>query len=60
MWHVWERGPYRALVVQPEEKTTLEIPKYKWENIIKINLEEIRWVWSGLIWLRVWRSGEFM
>jgi hypothetical protein len=29
--------------VQPEEKTTLEILKCKWENNIKINLEEIGW-----------------
>jgi len=39
---MWERrGVYRVLVVKPEEKRPLEKPRRRWEDNIKINLQEV-------------------
>jgi len=35
------RGVYRVLVGKPEGKTSLGRPRRKWENNIKMNLQEI-------------------
>jgi len=55
MWHVWEtRGAYRVLVGRPEGKRPLGIPRRKWENNMKMYLQEVGWkVLTGLIWLRI-------
>jgi hypothetical protein len=36
-----ERGVYRVLVGKPEEKRPLERPRCRWENNIKIDLQEV-------------------
>jgi hypothetical protein len=42
MWHVWGRiGVYRVLVGKPEGKRTLGRPRRKWEDNIKMNLQEV-------------------
>jgi hypothetical protein len=42
--HVWERrGAYRVLVVKPEGKRPLGIPRSRRKVNIKINLQEVVW-----------------
>jgi len=48
------RGVYRALVVKPEGKRTPGRPRRRWEDNIKMDLQEVGWgVWTGSSWLRV-------
>jgi hypothetical protein len=54
-----DRGVYRVLVRKPEGKRPFGIPRRRWEDNIKMDLQEVgRWVlgteWS---WLRIWRGG---
>ena len=37
------RGTHRVLVGKPEGKRRLGIPGYRWEDNIKIDLEEVGW-----------------
>jgi hypothetical protein len=46
------RSAYRVLVGK-EGKRTLERPRCRWEDNIKIDLHEKWCAWTGLIWLRV-------
>jgi hypothetical protein len=47
------RNVYRVLVGKPEGKSSLERPRLRWKDGIKMDLGEIGWgVWSGLSWLR--------
>jgi hypothetical protein len=49
------RGVYRVLVGKPEVKTPLGRPRCRWEDTIKMDLQEgwdVR-VWTGLSWLRI-------
>jgi hypothetical protein len=57
--HVWRRGSCSVLVVKPEGKKSLERPQRRWENNIKIDLQEVGWgvAWAGLIWLRIGTGG---
>jgi hypothetical protein len=49
-----KRGAYRVLVGRPEGERPLGIPKRKWENNIKMYLQEVGWkALTGLIWLRI-------
>jgi hypothetical protein len=42
MWRVWEeRGVNRVLVKNPEEKRPLRRPRHRWEDNIKMDLQEI-------------------
>jgi hypothetical protein len=48
------RGAYRVLVVKLEEKRPLERPRHRWEDNIKMDLQEVQWgAWTGLLWLRI-------
>jgi hypothetical protein len=46
-WHVAcmgkRRGVYRVLVGKSEGKRTLGRPRHRWEDNIKINLQELGW-----------------
>jgi hypothetical protein len=54
------RGAYRILVGRPEGRP-LERPRRRWEDNIKMDLQEVGWgAWSGLIWLRIWADGGFL
>ena len=47
------------LVGKPEGKRLVR-PRHRWEDIIKMDLQEIgwgRWAWTGLIWLNIWTRG---
>ena len=37
----WRRGVYRALVGKPEGKRPLGIPRRRWEDNIKMDLQEV-------------------
>jgi hypothetical protein len=56
--HGEERGVFRVLVGKPEGKRPLGRPRHRWEDNIKVDLQE--WdvgVWTGSIWLRI-ETGE--
>jgi hypothetical protein len=43
------RGAYRILVVRPEGRRSLGRPRRKWEDNIKMDLEEVGW--GGMDWI---------
>jgi len=53
------RGSYKVLVGNPEEKSTLGRPRCRWEDNIKMDLQEVEW-WalSGFIWFRIRTSSR--
>jgi hypothetical protein len=52
------RGVYRVLVGKPEEKRPLGRPRRRWEDNIKIDLQEERCQnWTELSWLRIGTDG---
>jgi hypothetical protein len=44
-----KRNAYRVLVGKQEGRRPLEIPRYRWENNIKMGLREIGW--GGMDWI---------
>jgi hypothetical protein len=55
---VAKRGVCRILVGKPEGKRPLGRPRHRWEDNIKMYLQEVGWrAWTGLIWLRIGTSG---
>jgi hypothetical protein len=52
------RGVYRILVGRPEGRIPLGRPRRRWEDNIKMYLQEVGWgAWTGLIWLRIGTGG---
>jgi len=53
------RGAYRVLVGKPEGKKPLGRPRQRWEDNIKMGLQEAGCgrAWCGLIWLRIGTGG---
>ena len=54
------RGVYRVLVGKPEGKKPLGRPKRRWEDDIKMDLQEVGCdvgVWAGWNWLRIGTGG---
>jgi hypothetical protein len=52
------RGVYRVLVGKPEGKKPLRRPRRRWEDNIKMDLQEVGWAaWTGFIWLRLGTRG---
>jgi hypothetical protein len=61
MWHVWRRGAYRILEGKPEGRRPLGRPRRRWEDNIKMDLQEVGWgKWTGSIWLRIGTGGELL
>jgi hypothetical protein len=55
------RGAYRVLVGRPEGRRTLERPSRRWEDNIKMDLQDVGWgAWIGLIWLRIGTGGGLL
>jgi hypothetical protein len=55
------RGAYRILVGRPEGWRPLGRPRRRWEDNIKMYLQEVGWgAWTGLIWLRIGTGGELL
>jgi hypothetical protein len=47
------RRAHRVLVGKPEGRKQLGRRRYRWEDSIKMNLNEVGWeTWIGVIWLR--------
>jgi hypothetical protein len=55
------RGAYRVLMGRPEGRRPLGRPRRRWEDNIKIDLQEVRWgARTGLIWLRIGTGGGLL
>jgi hypothetical protein len=46
------RGVYSVLVLKTEGKRPLERTRRRWDDNIKMDLQEVG-VWTGLSWLRI-------
>jgi len=52
------RGMYRVLVGKPERNRPLGIPRRRWKDNIKMDLQEVGCgVWTGSSWLRIGTGG---
>ena len=55
------RGVYRDLVGKPEGKRPLWRPRPRWEDNIKMDLQEVGCgVWTGSSWLRIGTGSEHL
>ena len=55
------RGVYRVWVGKPEGKRQLGRPRCRWEDNIKMDLQEMECeVWTGLIWIRIGTGGGYL
>jgi hypothetical protein len=54
------RGAQRVLVGKPDKNISLGRPRCRWEDNIKMSLQEMGWgAWKLLLWLRIkyrWRA----
>jgi hypothetical protein len=54
-------GAYKVLVGKPEGMRPLGRPRCRWEDNIKIDLQEVEsGAWTGLIWLRIGTGGRLL
>jgi hypothetical protein len=55
------RGIYRVLVGKPKGKRPLERLRHRWEDNIKMDLQEVGCgVWTGSSWLRIGTDGAHL
>jgi hypothetical protein len=55
------RGAYRILVERPEGRRSTGRPKRRWEDNIKMDLQEVGCeAWTGLSWLRIGTGGGLL
>ena len=55
------RVVYRVLVGKPERKRPLGRHRRRWEDNIKMALQEVGWrLWTGSIWLRIGTGGGLL
>jgi hypothetical protein len=55
------RGTYRILVGRPEGRRPLGRTGLRWEDNIKMDLQEVGLgAWTGLIWLRIGTGGGLL
>jgi len=55
------RGVYRVLVGKPGGERPLGRPRRRWEDNIKMHLQEVGCgVWTGSSWLRIGTGGEHL
>jgi hypothetical protein len=55
------RGAYRVLVGKPEGRRPLGRSRRRWEDNIKMDLQEVGWgAWTGFIWLRIDTGGGLL
>jgi hypothetical protein len=63
VWHVAHmresRGVYSVSVDKPEGKKPLGRPRHRWENNIKMDLQDVG-VWTGLSWLKIGTCGRHL
>jgi hypothetical protein len=59
--HIGEgRGAYRILVWRHEGRRSLGRPRHRWENNIKMDLQEMGWEGVDWIWLRIGTGGGLL
>jgi hypothetical protein len=59
MWRVWGRG--EVCTGKPEGKRPLGITRRRWEDNIKMNLQELEGlVGTGWSWLRIGTGGGYL
>jgi hypothetical protein len=52
------RGVFWLLIGKPDRKRPLGRPRRRWEDNIKMYLQEVGWgAWAGLIWIRIGTGG---
>jgi len=52
---------YRVMAGRPEGRRSLVIPRHRWEDNIKMDLQEVGLgAWTGLIWLRTGTGGGLL
>ena len=52
------KGVYRVLMGKPEGKKPLGRPRRRWEDNIKMDLQEVGWgEWTGSSWRRIGTGG---
>ena len=55
------RGLYRVSVVKPKGKTPLGRPRRRWEDYIKMDLQEVGCgVWTRSSWFRIGTGGRHL
>jgi hypothetical protein len=55
------RGAYRVLVGKPEGRRTLGKSRLRWEDNIKMHLQEVGWgTWTESNWLRIGIGGGLL
>jgi hypothetical protein len=55
------RGAYRILVGRPEGRGPLGRLRRRWEDNIKMDLQDVGWgVLTGFKWLRIWICGGLL
>jgi hypothetical protein len=48
-------------VGKPERKRKLGIPRHRWEDDIKMDVQEVGWrAWTSLILLKIWVCGGLL
>jgi hypothetical protein len=51
----------QGFIGKPEGKRPLRRPRHRWEDNIKMVLQEMEWrVWTGWIWLKVGAGGRLL
>jgi hypothetical protein len=46
---------------KPEGKRSFGRPKHRWEDTIKMDLQQVGWgAWTGVIWLRIGTDGAHL
>jgi hypothetical protein len=57
----WDKGD-RNLVGRHQRRRPLGRPRRRWEDSIKMDLQEVEWrgTWTGLIWLRIGTGGGLL
>ena len=53
-------GAYRILVGRHKGKKSLGRPRLRWEDNIKIDLQDVGWERTGFIWLRIGTGGRHL
>jgi hypothetical protein len=55
-----KRGAYRILVGRPEGRRPLDRPRRRWEDNIKMDIQDWDGVMTGLSWLRIGTGGGLL
>jgi hypothetical protein len=56
-----ERKLHKVFGGKARRKEPLGRPRYRWEDVIKMDLRESGWrVWSGFTWLRIGTVGGLL